>query len=345
MRTGLALSIAGHVGLIAAGFVAFPEARPFVVPPVEALPVELVPVAELRDVVAGDRRAEIKPEEAPQPKPRTQAEVAAPKAADTPSRQVVEGAREPAERPIRDVTQQPKPEPAREEAVAALPREAEPAPPPPPEPVAAPPKPAEPVVRPEPQPETAREEIAPAPMPPKARPQPPRQVAAVQPSRSELQQPSPPRNVQQPPAPQPDFNPDDIAALLNKQASRGGGDPSPSPEPRTFGTSDGRLEAAMTQSEVDALKARLYSCWNPPRGVREAGRLTVKVAINLQPDGSLANPPRVLDGGFDQLSQIAAESAVRAVQICAPYDILPPEKYSLWQEIEFIFDPSEMLGG
>jgi hypothetical protein len=343
MRTGLALSIAGHVGLIAAGFVAFPEARPFVVPPVEALPVELVPVAELRDVVAGDRRAEIKPEEAPQPKPKTEAEVAAPKAADRPSRQVVEGAREPAERPVRDVTQQPKPEP-KEETVAALPREAEPAPAPP-EPVAAPPKPAEAVVRSEPQPETAKEEIAPAPMPPKARPAPPRQVAARTPPRSEPQPPTRPTDVPRPPAPQQAFNPDDIAALLNKQESRGGGDPSPSPEPRTFGTSDGRIDAAMTQSEIDALKARLYSCWNPPRGVREAGRLTVTVSISLQPDGQLAAPPRVLGGGFDPLSQIAAESAVRAVQMCAPYDILPPEKYSLWREIEFMFDPSEMLGG
>ena len=343
MRTGLILSIAGHVGLIAAGLVAFPEARPFIVPSVEALPVELVPVADLRDVVAGDREAEIKPEEAPQPKPKSQADVAAPKAADKPSTEVVEGAREPAEKPIRDVTEQPRPEAPRQEAVAAPTKEAEPAPPPP-EPVAAPPKPAEPTVEPEPEPETAKEEIAPAPMPPKARPAPPRHVAAITPPRHDPQRATRPE-ARTPPAPQPAFNPDDIAALLNKQESRGGGDPNPSSEPQTFGTSDGRIEAAMTQSEIDALKARLYSCWNPPRGVREAGQLTVTVSISLQPDGRLAAPPQVVGGGFDPLSQIAAESAVRAVQMCAPYDILPPEKYSLWREIEFIFDPSEMLGG
>lgn len=345
MRTGLALSIAGHVALIAAGFVAFPEARPFVVPPVEALPVELVPVAELRDVTAGDRKAEIKPEDRPQPKPKAASEIAAPKAAEKPSKQVVEGAREPAPQPVRDVLKQPKPEAPKEETVAALPKEAKPSPPPPPEPVAAPPAPAEPALRPEPQPEEAKEAIAPAPQPPKARPKPPRQVASPQPARTEPQPPTRPTATERPPAPQPQFNPDDIAALLNKQDSTGGGDPLPSPEPRTFGSTDGRIEAAMTQSEIDALKARLYSCWNPPRGVREAGGLTVKVGISLQPDGHLASAPQVLEAGFDTLSQIAAESAVRAVQICSPYDILPPEKYELWREIEFVFDPSEMLGG
>jgi hypothetical protein len=69
------------------------------------------------------------------------------------------------------------------------------------------------------------------------------------------------------------------------------------------------------------------------------------VTINLNPDGSLAGPPRIVGGGADPLSQIAAESAVRAVQICAPFDILPPEKYQVWRVINFIFDPSHMLGG
>jgi hypothetical protein len=46
------------------------------------------------------------------------------------------------------------------------------------------------------------------------------------------------------------------------------------------------------------------------------------------------------------LTQIAAESAIRAVVQCAPFgDILRPEKYALWSEIEFVFDPREMLGG
>ena len=148
---------------------------------------------------------------------------------------------------------------------------------------------------------------------------------------------------------QPSFDPDKIAALLNKQEPAGGGDPLPSIDPQTFGVREGSADAAMTQSEQDAmigaLRNRLAQCWNPPRGVREAGSLRVTVGIVLSPDGSLAAQPRILDAGFDPLSQIAAESAVRAVQTCAPFDMLPADKYSAWRDIEFVFDPREMLGG
>jgi hypothetical protein len=49
------------------------------------------------------------------------------------------------------------------------------------------------------------------------------------------------------------------------------------------------------------------------------------------------------------LAQVAVESAIRAVTQCAPFgDILRPEKYALWNQIDFVFDPfdpREMLGG
>ena len=104
----------------------------------------------------------------------------------------------------------------------------------------------------------------------------------------------------------------------------------------------------MTQSEIAALKARLYRCWSPPVAVREAGALVVEVRISLLPDGSLAGPPIIMGvaQASDPLAQVAAESAIRAVVQCAPFgDILRPETYALWNQIDFVFDPREMLGG
>ena len=54
MRAGLAFSIAGHLAILAFGLVAFPDARSFKVDDIEAFPVDLVPIAELRDLAAGD---------------------------------------------------------------------------------------------------------------------------------------------------------------------------------------------------------------------------------------------------------------------------------------------------
>ncbi len=320
MRAGLAFSIAGHLAILAYGLVAFPNARSFKVDDIEAFPVDLVPIAEMTDLAAGDRKAEKTPDVPVQPKPTVKAEAPSPKPAEKPAKVPVKVAEMPA----------PK-------VVAALPKPVTPEPPPPP------PAEAEPEAK---APDAPP--LAPA-QNPRTRPKPPKPVKVAKPA--EPKKPTPPTMpvvVKKEPD-RPSFNPDEITALLNKQDPAGGGDPMPATAPQTFGADEGRIDAAMTQSEQDAmigaLRNRLAQCWNPPRGVREAGSLRVTIGIGLLPDGSLANEPRILDAGFDPLSQIAAESAIRAVQVCAPYDMLPPEMYSAWRDIEFVFDPREMLGG
>jgi hypothetical protein len=314
MRAGLAFSIAGHLAILAYGLVAFPDARPFKVDDIEAFPVDLVPIAEMTDLAAGDRKAEKTPEAPAQPKPVVKAEAPSPKPAERPAKVPVKAAEMPAP-----------------EIVAALPEPAEPKPP---VPIEVDPQAKAPDAPP----------LAPA-QNPRVRPKPPKPVKVA---KAEPKKPAKSVTAQKKPD-KPSFNPDEIAALLNKQDPAGGGDPTPATSPQTFGADEGSINAAMTQSEQDtmigALRNRLAQYWNPPRGVREAGSLRVTVGIGLLPDGSLAAEPRILDAGFDPLSQIAAESAIRAVQICAPYDMLPPEKYSAWRDIEFIFDPREMLGG
>jgi outer membrane biosynthesis protein TonB len=334
MRVGLTVSLIGHAMILGFGFVSLPDTKPFAPDLVEALPVDLVDIADVRDLMEGDKRAKDLPAEKPQPKPQVKAEAPAPPQADEPAPKPVEAARPPEPRPV--VVEIPEPEPEPEPApreVAALPVPPAPELPPPPEP--APLAEAEPLPAPQPV----------EPRMPRKRPEPPRQMAERTP-----EPPKPPeRQVVDVPAqetPKQEFRSDDIAALLDKQQPAGGGDPAPVEAPQTLGSIDGRADAAMTQSEIDALKARIYSCWNPPIAVREAGSLIVTVMINLTPDGALAGSPQVLDAGFSPLSTVAAEAAVRAVIQCAPFgDILRPEKYALWQSIEFVFDPRQMLGG
>lgn len=333
MRVGLGVSITAHAALLAYGLALLPNASPFRVQEIEALPVELVDIAEATDLKQGDKKAEVAPKEIAQPKPQVKAEIPAPRPAEKPADKPVEAARQPAPRPEPVVEKAPEPEPAPPEPqeVAALPEPTQPTPPPEPEPA--------------PQAEAVPQQPAPT---PRSRPKPPKQVAQPKPQPPKPAEAPKPKVAQKaPPQEAPkEFNSDDIAALLNKQDPRGGGDPQPSQAPQTLGAADGHADAAMTQSELAALQARLYQCWNPPVGVREAGALVVTVRINLQQDGQLSTQPQVLDAGFHPLAQVAAESAVRAVVQCAPFgDILRPEKYALWREIDFVFDPRQMLGG
>lgn len=322
MRAGLTVSIIGHAVILGLGFVTF-QARSLEAEKIEALPVELISLAEVTDLAAGIESSEVLPEETPQPKPEVQSVAPAPEPTETP-----------AEQPVEAVAPPPPPEP---EPVEIPEPEPEPAAPPEPDIAELLEELPEPTLEPTPEPEPEPRVVT-DPNVPRVRPEPPREVATVE----------PPRPTPAPEEKKEEFNPDDIAALLNKQEPQGGGDPEPATDPQTIGSIDGHAEAAMTQSEIAALKARLYRCWNPPVAVREAGALVVEVQIHLLPDGSLAGPPIVtrVDHASDPVAQVAVEAATRAVMQCAPFgDILQPEKYALWKQIDFVFDPREMLGG
>ena len=72
--------------------------------------------------------------------------------------------------------------------------------------------------------------------------------------------------------------------------------------------------------------------------------VVVTVQVKFAKDGSLAEPPRVVNSSPDPLFPVAAKSAIAALTKCAPFSFLPPAKYEVWREIMIDFDPSVMLG-
>jgi len=90
------------------------------------------------------------------------------------------------------------------------------------------------------------------------------------------------------------------------------------------------------------------NCWNVPAGAKGAQDMIIVIHFQLNPDGLLLGSPKVVDSARmnrsgQEFYRAAAESALRAVRKCAPYDFLPRDKFDLWREIEMNFDPSEML--
>ena len=110
----------------------------------------------------------------------------------------------------------------------------------------------------------------------------------------------------------------------------------------TLGASTGSAPR-LSQSEIDALRARLRDCWNLPAGAADSKDLNVEVRILLKQDGSLSAEPTVLNRSSNPFFQVAAESALRAVRTCAPFDFLPLAKYEAWKDIEVNFDPQYMF--
>ena len=251
--------------------------------------------------------------------------------------------------------------------------QAAPPPPPPPPPAAAPepappaptpPAPA-PVAEPAPAPQVALGEPPPAPTP---KPLPPPQATPkpeVKPAAPKQVQATPkPQAKPEPPKQTPAFDPTAIAALLDRTRQTA---PAPAATPKQATPAPPQPQAArppalvvtqspqpardvpITVSELDAFRAAVERCWSVAAGAREAQNLRVTIRVFLNQDGSLGRPPEIVDEARmgrtgEEAFRAAAESARRAVQRCAPYRMLPANKYDIWREVELTFDPARMLG-
>ena len=191
--------------------------------------------------------------------------------------------------------------------------------------------PPSPPPEPKPAPEIKKEEPKPEPKPEVATPLPPKR--------------EPPRPKTPPAAKtkQRDFNPDQIAALLDRREPN---QQRAAEEVATQGALGTRIgnAATLSQSEIDALRAQIQACWNPPVGAENAQDLVVRVRVQFRTDGTLSAEPTLMNRGSSPYFQVAAESAMRAVRRCQPYT-LPAAKYDIWRDVEVTFDPRDMFGG
>jgi hypothetical protein len=153
-----------------------------------------------------------------------------------------------------------------------------------------------------------------------------------------------PKKLAARPAPKTrDFDADRIAALLNKIPDA---EDTPPPQKEAemtkpvHGQSNG-TRISMSINELDALRARIANCWMPPPGGLGADQIVVKLHLKLNEDGTLVGYPTVANQDSSPFFQAAADSAVRAVYQCQPYE-LPKAKYALWRDMILNFDPSAM---
>ncbi len=100
---------------------------------------------------------------------------------------------------------------------------------------------------------------------------------------------------------------------------------------------------AMTASELEALQSAMYKCWRIPLDAKNPEELGVRVRVRLRPNGDVQQVDLMdkakINSSSNPYLKIAAQRAVSAVSKCAPYDFLPPEKYSMWQDMTLNFIP------
>ncbi len=139
-------------------------------------------------------------------------------------------------------------------------------------------------------------------------------------------------------------NEDKIAALLNKQEAASSG-AKRSTEQASLGTKSADPSAKLSRREEDALVEAISRCSTGQAGQDISEDLKVTVEIQLLPNGELVSGSLAakVSGGTQEERSRYVRSVQRYVLRCAPYDMLPKEKYDTWSEVNITFHVSEMF--
>jgi len=306
----LLASVALHVLVIGYGIVSF-SARSLEAPPAESMPIDIISADQLSKLTAGSKSGA-----KDKPKPLVE--------------KVAEA------KPVEDTVGKISEKAPVETSVA---------PTPPPKPVEKPvekkPDPPKPVV--EDKPKNEPKQVEKKPDPPKVDPI----AEALKKDDSKKPTPKPEAKAAPPQPPQSKqertFDQSKIAALLDKrdptrQAAAGAQLNSQASLGSPRGTA-----ATLSQSELDALRARLTQLWNVQAGTERPEELIVDIRIRLTPERRLAAPPEIVSRGSSPRYQAAADAAMRAVLQGQPYEMLRAESYDQWKDMIVTFDPRQMF--
>lgn len=106
----------------------------------------------------------------------------------------------------------------------------------------------------------------------------------------------------------------------------------------------GSYFSELSITEADAIAGRLRQCWNLDPGAMGIENMIVEVRAYLNQDGTVRKAEILDDSRYnsDPHFRSVADSARRAVFICAPYSIFAEkygDKYDMWKTMLLRFNP------
>ena len=198
--------------------------------------------------------------------------------------------------------------------------------------------------------------------PPKPRPQPQQQT----------QRPTPPREAKEaprPPAPEATQAELVRAEKTEPEKQNQSSEPQPASSPPTEQTPEqpniaeavaqyallgGPLGGGFAAPPVNTnvagydftapFRERVSLCSKLPEGVDPGDKVSIKIRVSFNRDGTLASPPRLLVPAPSPKQQALLASAVNALETCQPFTMLPPEKYKQWKTMVFDIMPMSFYG-
>jgi hypothetical protein len=188
------------------------------------------------------------------------------------------------------------------------------------------------------------------------------QPAAKSQAAAQQKQAAPPPAAQPPPAVQPEQpaapaykqpEPDltlKYQVLLGLPPDLSPAAPAAPSAPQALAKSDDNFDGAATQdaditsSAITAFRRHLRTCLKLPPALAASDDVKVKLRVTMTQQGKLAADPVLIEASASMKGPLLMQGAVKALQACQPYAMLPADRYGEWRVLDLSFTPQDFGG-
>ena len=103
--------------------------------------------------------------------------------------------------------------------------------------------------------------------------------------------------------------------------------------------------AKVETSDIARFRDHLKTCSILPAGVAPADNVRIVIRAAFIPDGNLRTAPILIEASASAKGPLLMQAAIKALQECQPYAVLPANKYDEWKVLDLSFTPRDFKSG
>jgi hypothetical protein len=103
--------------------------------------------------------------------------------------------------------------------------------------------------------------------------------------------------------------------------------------------------AKVETSDIAKFRDHLKTCSILPAGIAPADKVRIVIRAAFIPDGNLHAAPILIEASASAKGPLLMQAAIKALQECQPYAVLPADKYNEWKVLDLSFTPLDFRGG
>lgn len=103
-------------------------------------------------------------------------------------------------------------------------------------------------------------------------------------------------------------------------------------------------KAEVESSLISDFRRHLKTCSKLPASIAPSDKITITLRAFLTPKGRLAMKPILIEASASAKGPALMQSAINALEVCQPYEMLPADRYGEWKVLDLSFTPQDFAG-